>query len=257
METRQLAPILQDKHLTMSSREIAELVDKRHDNVKRTVETLAERGAIILPQIEDEQFTDVMGRERTEQRYIFKGEQGKIDSCIVVAQLSPEFTARIVKRWFELEKAIATKATSLTPYDKAIIGNMVKNCAGLVIKEELQNLVPALVEPLVKSRLLESNILIRHGKTAGEIWHDNRLPRLKNAAVWLGNRLSEMGCAVENNGRAEFGLRTIRLFDPDRANICLKNGLLHTARLYASERQGQGKLRLVTSIPTGETPCKT
>lgn len=38
---------------TMTSREIAELVDKRHDNVKRTVETLAARGAIAQPQIED------------------------------------------------------------------------------------------------------------------------------------------------------------------------------------------------------------
>ena len=37
----------------MSSREIAELVEKRHDNVKRTSETLADRGVIQLPQIEE------------------------------------------------------------------------------------------------------------------------------------------------------------------------------------------------------------
>ncbi len=40
--------------VTMSSREIADLVEKRHDNVLRTMETLAARGAITLPQIEDE-----------------------------------------------------------------------------------------------------------------------------------------------------------------------------------------------------------
>lgn len=39
--------------LTMSSREIAELCDKRHDNVKRTIETLADQGVIARPQIED------------------------------------------------------------------------------------------------------------------------------------------------------------------------------------------------------------
>jgi phage regulator Rha-like protein len=31
----------------------AELVEKRHDNVKRTIETLAERAVITLPQIEE------------------------------------------------------------------------------------------------------------------------------------------------------------------------------------------------------------
>lgn len=35
--------------------------------------------------------------------YVFSGEQGKRDSIIVVAQLSPEFTARLVDRWQELE----------------------------------------------------------------------------------------------------------------------------------------------------------
>ncbi|UVD41564.1 hypothetical protein PQZ63_gp67 [Klebsiella phage pKp383] len=41
--------------LTMSSLEIATLVEKRHDNVKRTIETLADNGVIVRPQIEDEQ----------------------------------------------------------------------------------------------------------------------------------------------------------------------------------------------------------
>ena len=92
---------------TMSSREIADLVEKRHDNVKRTIETLAETGVIVRPQIEDEAGTDTMGRTRITQVYLFSGEQGKRDSIIVVAQLCPEFTARLVDRWQELEKANA------------------------------------------------------------------------------------------------------------------------------------------------------
>lgn len=87
--------------LTMSSLEIANLVEKRHDNVKRTIETLVKRGVITSPQIEEKP-TD--GRPVTE--YIFSGEQGKRDSIIVVAQLSPEFTARLVDRWQELEKQL-------------------------------------------------------------------------------------------------------------------------------------------------------
>lgn len=160
--------------------------------------------------------------------------------------LSPEFHMwcnQVVRS--RMEGKLETKQTGLTDYDKSIIGNMIKNCAGVVIREELLNLLPALVEPMVQARLAESNFLIRHGKTAGQIWKANNLPRLKNGATWLGNRLQEMGCSIEHNGRADFGTYSARLFDPDRATICLRNGLLHKTKIYASERMGQGKLRLV------------
>ena len=39
--------------LAMSSREIAELVDSRHDNVHVTIERLAERGVIALPALQE------------------------------------------------------------------------------------------------------------------------------------------------------------------------------------------------------------
>jgi phage regulator Rha-like protein len=80
---------------TMTSLEIAEVVNKRHDNVKRTIETLAEQGVIIRPQIEDEQSTDAMGRSRLTQVY----RVGERDSYVIVAQLSPEFTAKLVDYW--------------------------------------------------------------------------------------------------------------------------------------------------------------
>lgn len=86
------------RDITMSSREIAELVDSRHDNVKRTIETLAEKGVIAFPQTEEKA---TAGRPAIE--YVFAGQQGKRDSIVVVAQLSPEFTARLVDRWQELE----------------------------------------------------------------------------------------------------------------------------------------------------------
>lgn len=38
---------------TMPSQEIAELVDSRHDSVKRAIERLAERGAISHPPLVD------------------------------------------------------------------------------------------------------------------------------------------------------------------------------------------------------------
>lgn len=80
---------------TMSSREIAELLECRHDNVRRTIERLAERGVIQLPPMEE--VKNHQGQTVTEYRV------GKRDSYVIVAQLSPEFTARLVDRWQELE----------------------------------------------------------------------------------------------------------------------------------------------------------
>lgn len=76
---------------TMSSREMADLTEKRHDNVKRTIDALAEKGVISQPQIED---GEKSANGVVEKLYRI----GKRDSFIIVAQLSPEFTARTVER---------------------------------------------------------------------------------------------------------------------------------------------------------------
>lgn len=83
----------------MTSREVADLVNIRHDNVKRTIDRLADQGVIGLPQSED--VLNKVGQ--SVKQYIFSGEKGKRDSLVVVAQLSPEFTGRLVDRWLELE----------------------------------------------------------------------------------------------------------------------------------------------------------
>lgn len=89
--------------MTMSSREIAEVVELRHDSAKRTIERLAERGAIVQPPVVVEHVPDAMGRLRDVRSYLVN----KRDSYVIVAQLSPEFTARLVDRWQELEKQVA------------------------------------------------------------------------------------------------------------------------------------------------------
>lgn len=101
-----VVPVVSAGVVTMSSREIAELVEKRHDNVKRTIDTLAEKGVISFPQIEER--PDTGGRPGADYRI------GKRDSFIIVAQLSPEFTARLVDRWQELE-AVAAKPQHVVP----------------------------------------------------------------------------------------------------------------------------------------------
>lgn len=93
--------------LTMSSREIAELTGKRHDNVMRSIELLVTKGVIRSPQFEETEEINNLGLPRQVQQYCFCGDQGKRDSIVVVAQLSPEFTARLVDRWQELEAQAA------------------------------------------------------------------------------------------------------------------------------------------------------
>lgn len=83
---------------SIDSDEISSLVESRADNVKRTIERLAIKGVITLPPMEEKA---TAGRPATV--YVFSGERGKRDSIIVVAQLCPEFTARLVDRWYELE----------------------------------------------------------------------------------------------------------------------------------------------------------
>ncbi|EON13423.1 MULTISPECIES: phage antirepressor KilAC domain-containing protein [Pandoraea] len=82
----------------MSSREIADLVESRHDNVKVTIERLVARGVIASPATQEKA---TAGRPVTE--YLI----GKRDSFVIVAQLSPEFCARLVDRWQELEARAA------------------------------------------------------------------------------------------------------------------------------------------------------
>ncbi|MBH3453030.1 Rha family transcriptional regulator [Pseudomonas putida] len=89
----------------MSSREIADLVGSRHDKVKQSIERLAtakgpDKPAVIdLPPLGE--YLDSLGRKATE--YLVN----KRDSFVVVAQLSPEFTAALVDRWQQLEAQVS------------------------------------------------------------------------------------------------------------------------------------------------------
>lgn len=94
--------------LTMSSCEIADLLETRHDAVKLSMERLAERGVITLPPLEE------VSNPGPGPKTIKVYSVGKRDSYVVVAQLSPEFTARLVDRWQELETAASDPMKALS-----------------------------------------------------------------------------------------------------------------------------------------------
>lgn len=90
----QLATVQFEK--TMTSRQIAELVESRHDDVKKSIDRLVKKGVISHPAMAD---GEKAANGVVEKLYLV----GKRDSYVIVAQLSPEFTARLVDRWEELE----------------------------------------------------------------------------------------------------------------------------------------------------------
>ncbi|MGL6596850.1 hypothetical protein ACSZOB_03315 [Aeromonas veronii] len=115
-QTKVLTGPLNGGDVTMTSQEIADLVGSRHDNVKVAIERLAKKGVIQLPAMQDCGRINGLGINQSFSVYVFTGKQGKRDSLIVVAQLCPEFTARIVDRWQELEEAVSTPAANLPDF---------------------------------------------------------------------------------------------------------------------------------------------
>ncbi|MGL4518061.1 MAG: phage antirepressor KilAC domain-containing protein [Shewanella sp.] len=87
--------------LTMSTREIAQLLGKHHSNVKISAERLAEKGIIAL---QDTPYVHEQNGQTYSEYHL-----SKRDSLILVAQNCPEFTAAIVDRWQELESQQAPK----------------------------------------------------------------------------------------------------------------------------------------------------
>lgn len=89
---------------TMSSLEISKLVESNHADVRRSIERLSTRGVITLPPSAE------VSNDGPGPKTISVYSLCKRDSLIVVAQLCPEFTARIVDRWQELEEQAAKPA---------------------------------------------------------------------------------------------------------------------------------------------------
>ncbi len=90
----------------MTSLEIAGVVESRHDSVKRTIERLAEKGVIQLPPM-----VEVKNHLGQSVEVYCIGER---DSYVIVAQLSPEFTASLVDYWqkHKHQKPVAIPTTA-------------------------------------------------------------------------------------------------------------------------------------------------
>lgn len=88
--------LINNQEMTMSSRVISDLVQSRHGDVCRSIDRLMQSGVINgyapMP------YTHEQNGQTYYEYFLCKR-----DTYIVVAQLSPQFTASLVDRWQELE----------------------------------------------------------------------------------------------------------------------------------------------------------
>lgn len=80
--------------ITMSSREIAELTGKRHDNVRADIQKMGEELSLIFQE----------KPEHSGGRPVMAYHLGKRECLILISGYSMELRARIIDRWQELEQ---------------------------------------------------------------------------------------------------------------------------------------------------------
>jgi anti-repressor protein len=148
---------------TMSSREIAELVGSKHGDVKRSAERLSVARILTSPlaQFDFEHNGNVYHEYRFNKR----------DSLVLVARLSPEFTAAVVDRWQELESKNVAK----------LPGNYIEALEALIESEKQK----AIMEPKadVYDRIVDRNNLYNATQVA---------QKFGQSAVWMNKQLSDL-----------------------------------------------------------------
>lgn len=234
----EINPLRGSGPMTMSSLQIAAKTGKRHHHVLRDIKKMLEglgEGATKFGCT----YLDALGKSHPAYNLPER-------ECYILATgYSIPLRAAIIDEWRAMKAASeedvdadGTRVAEFGPQASRAIGGIVKN----VVHKQLEVILPAMVQ----AALAAQTFSMRRGKTAGQIARDYGFPRIRGLGVWLGNRLTQMGCRIEGGGRGELGLSRARLFDPDKADLWLQTGggrLIVDQKIL--ERRGQGRLRLV------------
>jgi len=155
----------QSDKLTMSSREIADLTGKQHSKVMSVIIDLSEKGIA-------KSATPCKSLNAQNGQYYDEFTLNKRDSLVLVARLSPEFTASIIDRWQELE-------TKLTPQIPTNFAEALQLAADQAKQLELAAPKIAFVENLVERSTLMTSTQVAQ--------------KHKMSAVKLNRFLDELG----------------------------------------------------------------
>ncbi len=133
----------------------------------------------------------------------------------------------------------------LSPDARRIIGGIVKGIVHNEVVAAASSIAATMLPEMVKAALASHHLMIRRGKTAGQLLRESGFGGVKGLAGWFGNRLAKLGYSIEGDGRCEQGDRTARMFDPDRVALWLREGGRVTVEQKVAERRGQTVIRLV------------
>lgn len=182
---------------TMSSREMAQLCSKSHDNVLKLVRSLIS-GGVVKNTIPSEYV-----HPQNNQTYI-EYLSDKRDSLVIVARLSPEFTAAVVDRWQYLEAQVGAPVIPQT------LPEALRLAADLAERVEQQQAQLAIAEPkaMVYDTIVERDTLLNATQVGSKIGltaqklnkllsvanvYDKRIKRSKTFSSWFVEKgLGEM-----------------------------------------------------------------
>ena len=97
--------------LTISSLEIADIVERRHDNVKRSIKRCSDRGLFPLPAI------DMIPNHAKGPATIQVYRLSKRDSIVAVAKLSPGRVGSLIDAWGRAETTLNEVLSALDAFE--------------------------------------------------------------------------------------------------------------------------------------------
>ncbi|HCO2997386.1 hypothetical protein A9R49_04325 [Escherichia coli] len=116
-KTASVSLVVDNEVAKMTLREIADLIGVRFSNLETSMNRLVERQVIRKPATQNFEKINNLGFAVTVKDYVFEGEQGRLDSIVLIAQNVPEFTRQLVDRWNYLEEKLKTaNNTPVNPY---------------------------------------------------------------------------------------------------------------------------------------------
>lgn len=187
---------IQTNNKTMSSREISDLTGSTHEAVKKSAYRLVLADLLTSP-LEESVFK-VRGKLYRELLF------NKRDSLTLVAKLSPQFTARIIDRWQELEKQVSSYELP-TNYISALKALVASEEEKIVVQEQLLIAGP-------KAEYHDKVLVTKNGLRTTEIAHElnmsaivlnqwlehNKVQRKVNKRWVLTAKMLGLGFTVES-----------------------------------------------------------